>query len=73
MDDRNPIGTPPEIEDRCSAKELGAGDLVDCLVENPVCRWALAFGYGHFCHHPRRSEIVSRTREIGLTGRAKDR
>jgi len=54
---------PAGIDDACDAKLTGAGDLVDCLVERPICRFALPFGFGHFCRHPRRAEIIGRTRE----------
>lgn len=59
----------PGIDDACNAKPAGAGDLADCLVERPICRYALPFGYGHFCRHPRRAEIIDRSRERGVTGK----
>jgi len=43
----------------CRVKATGAGDLVDCLMEKArFCQFALPFGYGYFCQHPRRNEFV---------------
>jgi hypothetical protein len=49
---------------RCRAKANAAGfaGYADCLVESPIrCRHALSFGFGFFCRHPQRHEIVMRT------------
>lgn len=48
----------------CQAKQTTCLDyeLVDCLIEHPMCRFALSFGFGYFCQHPRRKEIVERTK-----------
>lgn len=50
----------------CRAKQTTCLDyeLVDCLIEHPTCRFALSFGFGYFCQHPRRKEIVERTRSL---------
>jgi hypothetical protein len=51
----------PDVEN-CRAKRVTYDyELVDCLIEHPLCEFALAFGYGYFCRHPRRKEIVERT------------
>lgn len=55
----DPHDLPPDV-DLCAAKDTGAGDLVDCLAAHP-CRWALPFGHGRFCRHPRSGEIVTLT------------
>ncbi len=36
--------------------------LVDCLIENPLCNFSLNFGGLPLCLHPRRKEIVERTK-----------
>lgn len=52
----------PDMES-CRAKKVTDDyELVDCLIEHPLCKFALAFGYGYFCRHPRRREIVERTK-----------
>ena len=35
-------------------------DITECLTEYPgMCRYALSFGYGHFCRHPERKEFTA--------------
>lgn len=52
----------PDME-HCRARNRDYDyELVDCLIEHPLCEFALAFGYGYFCRHPRRKEIVERTK-----------
>jgi hypothetical protein len=37
--------------------------MIYCLMEEAQdCGYALRFGSGYFCHHPRRCEIVVRTK-----------
>jgi hypothetical protein len=46
----------------CRARTVRLTDYADCLVEKPFeCPYALSFGYGVLCRHPRRDEIVART------------
>jgi hypothetical protein len=46
----------------CRAKAAGFAGYADCLVESPIqCRHAFSFGFGFFCRHPERNEIVMRT------------
>jgi hypothetical protein len=49
--------------EKCNAKIL-AGDLVRCLsVEQASsCQYALPFGEGYLCKHPRRGEIIKNTK-----------
>jgi hypothetical protein len=52
----------PDVEN-CRARKVTNGyELVDCLIKHPLCEFALAFGYGYFCRHPHRKEIVERTK-----------
>jgi hypothetical protein len=55
----------PDSEN-CRAKRVVDWDysLVDCLIENPLCKFALYFGSGVLCRHPRRKEIVERTKAM---------
>ena len=48
----------------CRAMRFGQGDdMVYCMNEDADnCGYALRFGSGFFCHHPRRGEIVARTK-----------
>jgi hypothetical protein len=40
-------------------------ELVDCLIEHPLCDFALLFGSNlMLCRHPRRKEIVERTKAM---------
>jgi len=43
---------------------VGKGaDMVYCLRRNAAdCGYALPFGSGFFCYHPRQNEIVTRTK-----------
>ena len=52
--------------ENCRAREFTSLDyeLVDCLIEHPLCNFALHFGYGILCRHPRRKEIVERTKAM---------
>jgi hypothetical protein len=46
----------------CRAKYNGLDFYPDCLVEGPFyCKHALSFGFGHYCTHPDRKEIIART------------
>ncbi|MBI5685804.1 MAG: hypothetical protein HZC54_12080 [Verrucomicrobia bacterium] len=57
--------------DVCRARQVQA-DLYECLVKNPHrCRYAQAYGYGFFCRHPERKEIVARTEAAGKQRRQK--
>jgi len=49
----------------CRAQK-GAGDLVECLApkQASLCGYALSFGYGYFCKHPRRDEIIEKTKSL---------
>jgi hypothetical protein len=55
----------PDSEN-CRAKGFSSSDyeLVNCLVEHPLCNFALHFGSGLLCRHPRRKEIVERTKAM---------
>jgi len=56
----------PDSEN-CRAKQLSSWDyeLVNCLVEHPLCNFALHFGSSLLLfHHPRRKEIVERTKAM---------
>ena len=55
----------PDSEN-CRAKRVVDRDysLVDCLIEHPLCKFALYFGSGVLCRHPRRKEIVERTKAM---------
>ena len=56
-----PARTFPDVA-ICRAKPSGFGDYADCLVDDPrSCRYALSFGDGYLCRHPKRAEIVART------------
>ena len=48
----------------CVAQDLGIDDLVKCLVEYPTCSFALSFGNGWFCEHPRRKDIAANTKKV---------
>lgn len=58
-------GALPDSE-TCRAKQTTCLDyeLVNCLIERPTCKFALSFGYGYFCRHPHRKEIVERTKAL---------
>jgi hypothetical protein len=47
----------------CRAIRFGASDhMIYCLRDDAGnCRYALRFGSGFFCHHPKRAEIVAHT------------
>ena len=46
----------------CRAKDMHIPSFADCLVENPYeCEHSLRFGYGFFCYHPNRKEIIRNT------------
>jgi len=50
----------------CRARAAGFAGYADCLVESPIqCRHALSFGFGFFCRHPERDEIVKRAATPG--------
>ena len=53
---------------RCRAKLLNAGDLVECRAVEQVylCRHALPFGYSHFCLHSQKMEFVAKAKKTGL-------
>ena len=56
----------PDSEN-CRAKGHTNSDyeLVHCLVEHPLCNFALLFGSNlMLCRHPRRKEIVERTKAM---------
>ena len=55
----------PDSEN-CRAKRVVDWDysLVDCLIEHPLCKFALYFGSGVLCRYPRRKEIVERTKAM---------
>ena len=56
----------PDSEN-CRAKGFTSLDyeLVNCLVEHPLCDFALHFGSGLLlCRHPRRKEIIKRTKAM---------
>jgi len=55
----------PDSEN-CRAKQLTSLDyeLMDCLIEHPLCNFKLHFGSGLLCRHPRRKEIVERTKAM---------
>jgi len=58
----NPQRKLPDVA-ICRAQPAGFGDYVKCLVHFPVeCEYALSFGYGYFCKHPERDQIVARTK-----------
>lgn len=48
----------------CRAMRVGKGaDMVYCLRRDASdCGYALRFGSGFFCYHPRQNEIVTRTK-----------
>lgn len=51
----------------CRAREHNSLDyeLVDCLMEYPLCNFVLRFGTNlMLCRHPRRKEIVERTKAM---------
>ncbi len=48
--------------DTCQARSTGLTSIADCLVSSPEqCKYALSFGYGFFCRHPLRDEIIRNT------------
>jgi hypothetical protein len=50
----------------CRATTAGLDGYANCLVGRPSeCPHALGFGYGFFCRHPQRNEIVMRTATRG--------
>jgi hypothetical protein len=51
-----------ELPENCQPKATSSIDyeIVDCLAEHPACNFALHFGYGMLCRHPRRKEIVEK-------------
>jgi hypothetical protein len=55
----------PDSEN-CQAKshDNWNSDLVDCLIEHPLCSFSLNFGGLILCQHPRRKEIVERTKAM---------
>ena len=52
--------------DNCQAKGFTSLDyeLVNCLIEHPLCDFALHYGSGLLCRHPRRKEIIKRTKAM---------
>ena len=62
-----PTWQVPNITD-CRALRFGSDDdMAYCLREDAHrCSYALRIGSGYFCHHPRRREIVARTKADGL-------
>ncbi len=56
--------TPFDAE-TCRARDLGIDNLVECLVKDPTCNYAISFGTGFFCDHPRRKEIAARRVPVG--------
>ena len=54
--------------ENCRAKNhdnnWSSGELVDCLIEHPLCKFSLNFGGLLLCQHPRRKEIVERTQAM---------
>jgi hypothetical protein len=51
----------------CRARVAGFGGHADCLVDDPFhCPHVLSFGFGFFCCHPERAEIVRSTSALGL-------
>lgn len=51
----------------CRAKNHGSrnAELVVCLIEHPLCNFSLLFGSSLLlCQHPRRKEIIERTKAI---------
>lgn len=60
MTGKTTVSHTTDIEE-CRARKIGVSDLVDCLVTPRYCRYALSFGYGCFCRHPLKEEIIRRT------------
>ena len=55
----------PDSEN-CQAKGFSSYDyeLAHCLVEHPLCNFSLNFGSLLLCRHPRRKEIIERTKAM---------
>ena len=45
----------------CRARSMNLKEFADCLVRLPVCQFALSFGEGNLCRHPRHAEIAAQT------------
>ena len=62
LNDSNPEeGAFQEIT-HCRAVNIGVSGFAECLCEGPNnCAFALPFGYGFLCQHPRMSEIIENT------------
>ena len=61
MDDqKNDLRVPEDC--KAGAVITGEHELVDCPVENPLCRYLLYFGNAGFCRYPQRKEIVEHTK-----------
>jgi len=63
-EDENVSDNLPDIE-KCRARQVTDGqdyEVVECLVDHPVCKHMLMFGYNlSLCRHPRRREIINKT------------
>ena len=51
------------VSARCAAKRIGSIiEFAECLVHpTPQCSFGFSYGYGYYCRHPKREEIVART------------
>ena len=46
----------------CRARDINLAGFAECCVSQPWgCRYAIGFGNGYFCKHPRREEIIAKT------------
>jgi hypothetical protein len=69
---RHEKGSARLATDRCETLAIGIPGFEECLRQGPnACRYALPFGYGFLCRHPRLaevSEVKSPPTEAGRTG-----
>ena len=53
--------TPHKDISTCRTRLLGGTDLVECLIGEFSCQWAVPFGYTNFCKHPSAGQFVNST------------
>jgi hypothetical protein len=46
------------VEDPCRTRPI-TPDFSDCLMKRVSCKYALRFGYGYFCTHPKHREFAA--------------
>lgn len=66
QDEKINVTGAPRGTENCRAKQLDGSrgyELVECIVERPLCDHILTFGQHILCRHPKCREIVEQTQE----------